>query len=182
MRLSCLNEDDFNFHPTNSFSNYKVGTIMLKKDSGKNTNTYGVVPNVPYKTVALPSNYGGWGKINQKNNGYGFAVALYDPTADKIYLDTECGANGYACYAVDTVAKGPSTKVCIIIINPTQNNLILNVVATFTAESPFISNDLNSNPSFSNFAVLDTPLNETITLDYKSYITTAQLSKRYYRD
>ncbi|CAJ0872374.1 569_t:CDS:2 [Entrophospora sp. SA101] len=132
------------------------------KEESKN-----VVPNVPYKTVALPSNYGGW------------VLCATEPTTN---ADTECGANGYACYAVDTVAKGPSTKVCIIIINPTQNNLILNVVATFTAESPFISNDLNSNPSFSNFAVLDTPLNETITLDYKSYITTAQLSKRYYRD
>nr|CAG8509632.1 8690_t:CDS:2 [Entrophospora candida] len=166
------------------------------------TNTYGVVPNVPYKTIALPANYAYsvrlappssslssptfgtsvQGKDKSKNHGYGFAVALYDPTADKTSLDTECGANGYICYAVDSLAKGPSTKICVVIVNPTSNDLILNVVATFTAESPFISNDLNSNPSFSNFAVSDTPLNETITIDYKSYITTAQLSKRYYRD
>jgi len=179
-------------------------------------NTYGVVPNVPYKTVALPANNGAWvlcateattnaaysirlappssvlsspvfgksvlGKTKSKNSGYGFVAALYDPTADKVYLDTECGSGGYACYAVDTFATGPSTKICVVILNPTYNDVIINVVATFTTESPFITNDLNSNPNFSNYAVSDVPYNETILINYKDFVTTAQLSKRYHRD
>nr|CAG8611752.1 8373_t:CDS:2 [Entrophospora candida] len=176
----------------------KVGTPPKILTS---TTTYGVVPNVPYKTVALPSNYAYSvrlappsselssplfgtsvkGKDKSKNSGYGFAVALYDPDIDKVYLDKECGADGYACYAVDTVATGSSAKICVVIINPTKNNAILNVVVSFSAESIFISNDLNSNSNLFNFAVTDIPANETIPINYKEYVATAQLSKRYYK-
>jgi hypothetical protein len=167
-------------------------------------NTYAVVPNVPYKTIALPANFGKWaicslepttnaaysirlappsselssppfgtsvrGTEKSKINSYGFGVALYDPTADKVYLDKDCGA--YACYAVDTSATGPSTKICVVILNPMANDAILNVVVTFTAESPFISNDLNNLNGDFNLALTSPSANETLPFALADYVTT----------
>jgi hypothetical protein len=175
-------------------------------------NTYAVVPNVPYKTVALPANFGAWGtcsleattnaaysvrlappsselssppfgtSIKGKNKaklaGYGFIVALFNPVTEKVYLDRECG--NYACYAVDTFATVPSGRMCAIVINPTSNDATLNVVVTFTAESPFITNDLSQTSNFT-YALTGASTNETLSYNFDDYITTSQLSKRYYR-
>nr|CAG8488455.1 6066_t:CDS:2 [Entrophospora candida] len=170
--------------------------------STQSMNAHAVVPNVPYKTIALSANnaysirlappsselsYPPFGtsikgKGLSNNSGYGFIVGIYDKTADKIYPDTQCGNPNYACYADDTLATGPSTNICVVIANPTYNNVILNVVVSFAKESPFITNDVNSNADFFNFGVTDIPANETITINYKDYVTTAQLSKRYYKN
>jgi hypothetical protein len=137
-------------------------------------NTEAVVPGVPYKTVSVPANFGGWvicstsvtkfvgfsiriaplsselsvdygksvtgnGTISSDSTN-GFLSGVYDVSTKTIVDDSTCGTTLNKCLAVDRYGTlTPGGNVCVVVLNPTSNDLVINVVVSFTT-NPFIYN------------------------------------------